>query len=108
MSRDNVRVISVTSGKGGVGKTNITVNLACLLSKMKKKILILDADMGLANIDVILGLTPKVNLFHVLNGEKSMKEAIIRGPGGIMILPVRLRHTGDEQSIQRPEINPAG
>ena len=87
MSRDNVRVISVTSGKGGVGKTNITVNLACLLSKMKKKILILDADMGLANIDVILGLTPKVNLFHVLNGEKSMKEAIIRGPGGIMILP---------------------
>jgi len=87
MSRDNVRVISVTSGKGGVGKTNITVNLACLLSKMKKKILLLDADMGLANIDVILGLTPKVNLFHVLNGEKSMEEAIIRGPGGIMILP---------------------
>ncbi len=87
MGRDKVRVISVTSGKGGVGKTNITVNLACLLSKMKKKILILDADMGLANIDVILGLTPKVNLFHVLNGEKSMKEAMIQGPGGIMILP---------------------
>jgi flagellar biosynthesis protein FlhG len=87
MSRDNVRVISVTSGKGGVGKTNITVNLACLLGKMNKKILILDADMGLANIDVILGLTPKFNLFHVLNGEKSMKEAMIQGPGGIMILP---------------------
>ena len=87
MSRDKVRVISVTSGKGGVGKTNITVNLACLLSRMKKKILILDADMGLANIDVILGLTPKVNLFHVLSGEKSMKESMIQGPGGIMILP---------------------
>jgi flagellar biosynthesis protein FlhG len=87
MSRDNVRVISITSGKGGVGKTNITVNLAYLLSKMKKKTLILDADMGLANIDVILGLTPKFNLFHVLNGEKSMKEAMIQGPGGIMILP---------------------
>jgi len=87
MSRDNVRVISVTSGKGGVGKTNITVNLACLLSKMKKKTLILDADMGLANIDVVLGLTPKANLFHVLNGEKSMKEAMIQGPGGVMILP---------------------
>jgi flagellar biosynthesis protein FlhG len=87
MSRDTVRVISVTSGKGGVGKTNITVNLAYLLSKMNKKTLILDADMGLANIDVILGLTPKVNLFHVLNGEKSMKEAMIQGPGGVMILP---------------------
>jgi len=87
ITRDKVRVISVTSGKGGVGKTNITVNLAYLLSKMKKKTLILDADMGLANIDVILGLTPKVNLFHVLNGEKKMKEAMIQGPGGIMILP---------------------
>jgi flagellar biosynthesis protein FlhG len=86
-SRDTVRVISITSGKGGVGKTNITVNLAYLLSKMNKKTLILDADMGLANIDVILGLTPKVNLFHVLNGEKSMKEAMIQGPGGVMILP---------------------
>lgn len=85
--RDSVRVISITSGKGGVGKTNITVNLAYLLTKMKKKTLILDADMGLANIDVILGLTPKHNLFHVLNGEKTMKEALIEGPGGIMILP---------------------
>jgi flagellar biosynthesis protein FlhG len=82
-----VRVISITSGKGGVGKTNITVNLACLLTQMKKKILILDADMGLANIDVILGLTPKYNLSHVLNGQKTMEEAIIKGPGGIMILP---------------------
>ena len=85
--RDNVRVISITSGKGGVGKTNITVNLAYLLAKMKKKTLILDADMGLANIDVILGLTPKYNLYHVLNGEKTMREALIHGPGGIMILP---------------------
>lgn len=85
--RDNVRVISITSGKGGVGKTNITVNLAYLLMKMKKRTLILDADMGLANIDVILGLTPKYNLFHVLNGEKSMKETLIQGPGGVMILP---------------------
>ncbi|MHB8910348.1 MAG: MinD/ParA family protein [Syntrophales bacterium] len=85
--RDNVRVISITSGKGGVGKTNITVNLAYLLAKMKKKTLILDADTGLANIDVILGLTPKYNLFHVLNGEKTMREALIQGPGGIMILP---------------------
>jgi flagellar biosynthesis protein FlhG len=85
--RDDVRIISITSGKGGVGKTNITVNLAYLLTAMKKKILILDADMGLANIDVVLGLTPKYNLSHVLTGQRTMKEAMIEGPGGIMILP---------------------
>jgi flagellar biosynthesis protein FlhG len=80
-------VISITSGKGGVGKTNIAVNLAYLLAESKKKILVLDADCGLANIDLILGLTPKYNLYHVLKGEKTLKEAIINGPGGIKILP---------------------
>jgi len=82
-----VRVIAITSGKGGVGKTNIAANLAYLLSKMNKKTLILDADMGLANVDLILGLTPEYNLYHVLKGEKSISETIVRGPGGIMILP---------------------
>jgi flagellar biosynthesis protein FlhG len=84
---DRICVISITSGKGGVGKTNIAVNLAYLLSQAKKKTLILDADCGLANIDLILGLTPKYNLYHVLKGEKTLKEAIINGPGGIKILP---------------------
>ncbi|HUV49836.1 MAG TPA: MinD/ParA family protein [Anaerolineae bacterium] len=83
----NTRVISITSGKGGVGKTNITVNLAYIFSKMGKRILLLDADTGLANIDVILGITPKYNLYHVLNGEKTLSEAVIEGPGGIKILP---------------------
>jgi flagellar biosynthesis protein FlhG len=82
-----VRVIAVTSGKGGVGKTNITANLAYFLSSMKKKVLILDADTGLANIDLILGLTPRYNLYHLLNGDRSLAETIIKGPGGIMILP---------------------
>jgi flagellar biosynthesis protein FlhG len=82
-----VRVIAITSGKGGVGKTNITANLAYFLSTMKKRVLILDADMGLANIDLILGLTPQYNLYHVLKGDKSLSETIIQGPGGIMILP---------------------
>lgn len=81
------RVIAVTSGKGGVGKTNIAANLAFFLSRMGKRTLILDADTGLANIDVILGLTPEYNLYHVLKGEKSFSEAIVKGPGGIMILP---------------------
>ena len=84
---NRVCVISITSGKGGGGKTNIAVNLAYLLAESKKKTLILDADCGLANIDLILGLTPKYNLYHVLKGEKTLKEAIINGPGGIKILP---------------------
>jgi flagellar biosynthesis protein FlhG len=86
-AKNRVRVIAVTSGKGGVGKTNISANLAYLLAKMKKKVLVLDADVGLANIDVILGLTPKYNLFHVLTGEKSLQDVIVQGPGGVMILP---------------------
>jgi flagellar biosynthesis protein FlhG len=84
---DTARVIAVTSGKGGVGKTNITANFAYLLSKMGKKTLLLDADAGLANIDVILGITPKYNLCHVLRGERTLPEAIVEGPGGIRILP---------------------
>jgi len=83
----NTRVIAVTSGKGGVGKTNITANLAYIFSKAGKRILLLDADTGLANIDVILGITPKYNLYHVLRGEKTLSEAVIEGPGGIKILP---------------------
>jgi flagellar biosynthesis protein FlhG len=84
---DGIRVIAITSGKGGVGKTNIAANLACILSKMNKKTLVFDADMGLANIDVILGLAPKYNLYHVLRGEKSLADIILHGPGGMKILP---------------------
>lgn len=83
----NVRVIAVTSGKGGVGKTNIAANFAYLLSKWGKRILLLDADAGLANIDVILGITPQYNLSHVLHGEKNLSEVIVHGPGGMKILP---------------------
>ncbi|HBH87659.1 MAG TPA: flagellar synthesis regulator FleN [Syntrophaceae bacterium] len=85
--KENIRVIAITSGKGGVGKTHITANLAYILSRMKKKTLIFDADMGLANIDVILGLSPKYNMHHVLLGEKSLLEVMVSGPGGIKILP---------------------
>ena len=87
VSSSKIRVIAVTSGKGGVGKTNIAVNLAFFLTRLRKRTLILDADAGLANIDVILGLTPEYNLYHVLKGEKTFSEAVVKGPGGIMILP---------------------
>lgn len=81
------RVICVTSGKGGVGKTNIVVNLAYCLAQQGKKVLILDADLNLANVDVLVGITPKHNLHHVFLGEKNLKDIIVDGPGGISILP---------------------
>jgi flagellar biosynthesis protein FlhG len=84
---DGIRVIAITSGKGGVGKTNIAANLAYILSNMKKKTLVFDADMGLANIDVILGLAPKFNLYHVLRGEKTLSDIVLEGPGGVKVLP---------------------
>ena len=66
------RVISVTSGKGGVGKTYIVGNLAISLRRLGKRVLVLDGDLGLANIDIIFGLSPAYNIKHVINGEKSL------------------------------------
>jgi flagellar biosynthesis protein FlhG len=82
-----IRVISVTSGKGGVGKTSVTANLAVALCKMGKRVLILDADLGLANMDVILGLSPRYTIKHVLRGEKNIEDVIITAPGGFNLLP---------------------
>lgn len=85
--REGVKVISVTSGKGGVGKTNVVANLAFALTQIGKKVLVLDADMGLGNLDVMLGLSPSHNLQHVIAGDIGIRDAIINGPGGMMILP---------------------
>lgn len=82
-----VKVIAVASGKGGVGKTNITVNLGVALASQGKQVLLLDADLGLANIDVMLGLHPQYNLQHVLNGSKTLAEIIVEGPAGLKIIP---------------------
>lgn len=83
----NTRVISVTSGKGGVGKTNIVANLGYAFARLGKKVLILDADLGLGNLDVLLGLAPKFNLSHVIMGQKSIRDIIVEGPGNMLILP---------------------
>ncbi|MDI6762821.1 MAG: MinD/ParA family protein [Thermodesulfobacteriota bacterium] len=81
------RVISVTSGKGGVGKTNVVVNLALAFTRLGKKVLVLDADLGLANIDVLLGLAPRYTVEHLFGREKSFSEILIEGPGGMRIMP---------------------
>jgi flagellar biosynthesis protein FlhG len=82
-----VRVICITSGKGGVGKTNVVANLAYAIARLGKRVLVLDADLNLANVDILLGLTPRFNLHHVLIGEKSLAEILVVGPGGMHILP---------------------
>ncbi|MDX1392127.1 MAG: AAA family ATPase, partial [Rheinheimera sp.] len=80
MNKQMVKVISVTGGKGGVGKTNVTLNLAMALAQLGKRVLVLDADLGLANCDVMLGLRVEKNLSHVLAGEIELDDIIIEGP----------------------------
>jgi len=75
----NTRVITVTSGKGGVGKSNFTLNFAISLKNLGYKVLVFDADIGLANIDVLMGMTPKYNLYHLLKREKTIWEIVQKG-----------------------------
>jgi flagellar biosynthesis protein FlhG len=81
------KVISVSSGKGGVGKTNIVANLGLAFSQLGKKVLILDADLGLANLDVLLGLNSRYTIEHLLKMEKRFSDILIKGPGGMSIMP---------------------
>jgi flagellar biosynthesis protein FlhG len=82
-----VRVIAVTSGKGGVGKTNVSVNLAVALADSGREVMLMDADLGLANVDVLLGLHPAYDLSHVIKGERTLEEVIVQGPSGLKIVP---------------------
>ena len=81
------RVFSITSGKGGVGKTDVVANTAVTLAKMGKSVLILDADLGLANVDVVFGLAPRYNLNHFFSGEHELVNIMVDAPYGIKILP---------------------
>ena len=85
-SASTTRTIVITSGKGGVGKTSLSVSLAIAIAQDGKSVTLLDADLGLANINVILGIIPKYNLYHVIKGKKKLKDIIIEVPEGIKII----------------------
>ena len=97
-----MRTIAVTGGKGGVGKTNVSANLAVALAGMGKRTLLLDADLGLANIDVILGLQPKHTLADLVAGRCTLEEVIIEGPGGVLVVPAASgrRHMAELQPAE--------
>lgn len=85
-NKKNARVITVTSGKGGVGKTNITINLAIKIAQLGLKVVIIDADLGLSNVDIVLGMIPKYNLSDVINSKKSINEILEEGPSGVKFI----------------------
>ncbi len=83
---EKTRIIAISSGKGGVGKTNVSINLAIAYAQLGKKVIVLDADLGLANVNVILGVIPKYNLYHIIRKQKTLREIILDTPYGIQIV----------------------
>jgi len=81
------RIIAVASGKGGVGKTNLVVNLAIVLSRLGQRVVVMDADLGLANVDIILGIVPMYSLLDVVRGAKTLEEILVSGPEGMKVIP---------------------
>ncbi len=87
LDKNHPEILAVTSGKGGVGKSNISVNLALLMARMKKNVLLVDADIHLGNVDLLMGIRPKYSIADVISGKIELKDVITKGPGGIDILP---------------------
>ncbi len=104
-SHHPVQVIAVTGGKGGVGKTSVSINLAVALAQLGRRVALLDADLGLANIDVLLGLSAKHTLEDVLAGTHTLPEIMLTGPGGIRIIPAS---SGTQRMAQLGAMEHAG
>ncbi|WP_371921487.1 flagellar synthesis regulator FleN [Pseudomonas sp. C27(2019)] len=100
-----VQVIAVTGGKGGVGKTNVSVNLALALADLGRKVVLLDADFGLANVDVLLGLQPTHNLADVMDGKCDLRDVLLAGPGGVRIVPAS---SGTQSMVEMTPMQHAG
>lgn len=97
------RVVAVTSGKGGVGKTTVSINLAVALASLGHEVVLLDADLGLANVDVLLGLNTGRTLTHVVSGECALDEVIVTGPAGVRIVPAAsgIQHMAELSELER-------
>jgi flagellar biosynthesis protein FlhG len=100
-----VHTIAVASGKGGVGKTNVTANLAVALQRRGRRVIVIDADLGLANVDTLLGLNPRATLRNVLRGECTIQDTLVEGPAGMRLVPAasgfeELTQLGHEQRLQ--------
>lgn len=84
---EGARTITIASGKGGVGKTNVAVNLGLILARRGQRTLIFDADLGLANVDILMGMVPRYSILDVVTGRRELDEVIIRGPDNLLVLP---------------------
>lgn len=104
-SRHSVQVVAVTGGKGGVGKTNVSVNISLALADLGKRVVLLDADFGLANVDVMLGLNPQRTLAEVMDGECELRDVLLQGPGGIKIVPAS---SGTKSMVEMTPMQHAG
>lgn len=100
-----VQVIAVTGGKGGVGKSNVSINLSINLAEMGRRVMLLDADLGLANIDVLLGITSKRNIADVISGECSLRDILVDGPKGIKVVPAS---SGTQKMVSLNHLEHAG
>ncbi|WP_338021216.1 flagellar synthesis regulator FleN [Azomonas macrocytogenes] len=105
MGMHPVQVIAVTGGKGGVGKTNVSVNLSLALAELGRRVMLLDADLGLANVDVLLGLTPRYTLADVIAGECDLRDVLLQGPGGVRIVPAA---SGTQSMVNLSPVQHAG
>ncbi|PID30771.1 MAG: cobyrinic acid a,c-diamide synthase [Candidatus Cloacimonadota bacterium] len=94
----NIKRIAITSGKGGVGKSSFSLNLGLILSKMNKKVLLIDADINLGNIDILLGLVPQMTLRDIISNDQPLERILIKAPGGLTIMPAS---SGDLELLKK-------